>query len=301
MISKGSLLVFVSQVFAVIVHTLAKFLETTGDIDPQQILQVRMFVTLSLNSLCLRTWYSRELPLGSYNLRYLLVLRVVGGICGSFGFYCDATVLNLLAPLGAGFLICRRIDLVRLSSVMMCLLGVGLITKPDFIFDHLYHDSEYRHAVSGTGFAFSIMGVLGGMIAYSMISAIGERVHPLAVTNCFATGVLVLSSVCFAVIPGMEYRWDLSTLQWIILLLIGITGSLMEYFLTAGLTSERDGTAVYMISLQVVLALIADVSIWGTNPDALSLIGSVLVLSAVVATEKWKNTVENQENFELSC
>lgn len=60
-----------------------------------------------------------------------------------------------------------------------------------------------------------------------MISAIGERVHPLAVTNCFATGVLVLSSVCFAVIPGMEYRWDLSTLQWIILLLIGITGSLM--------------------------------------------------------------------------
>lgn len=91
MISKGSLLVFVSQVFAVIVHTLAKFLETTGDIDPQQILQVRMFVTLSLNSLCLRTWYSRELPLGSYNLRYLLVLRVVGGICGSFGFYCKST------------------------------------------------------------------------------------------------------------------------------------------------------------------------------------------------------------------
>ncbi|EUC43813.1 hypothetical protein COCMIDRAFT_27723 [Bipolaris oryzae ATCC 44560] len=282
MISKGSLLVFVSQVFAVIVHTLAKFLETTGDIDPQQILQVRMFVTLSLNSLCLRTWYSRELPLGSYNLRYLLVLRVVGGICGSFGFYCDATVLNLLAPLGAGFLICRRLDLLRLSSVLISLLGVGLITKPNFIFDHLYHDGEHRYAVSGTGFAFSIMGVLGGMIAYSIISAIGERAHPLAVTNCFATGVLVVSSVCFAVIPG-------------------ITGSLMEYFLTAGLTSERDGAAVYMISLQVVLALIADVCVWGTSPDSLSLIGSVLVLSAVVATERWKNTVEPRENFELSC
>ena len=55
-----------------------------------------------------------------------------------------------------------------------------------------------------------------------------------------------------------------------------------------------------MISLQVVLALIADMSIWGTNPDALSLIGSVLVLSAVVATEKWKNTVEHKENVELS-
>ena len=87
-IGKGSCLVLASQVFAVIVHSLAKFLETTGDVEPQQILQVRMFVTLSLNCVFLIAWLPRELPLRSHQLGYLSGIRVLGGICGAFGFYC---------------------------------------------------------------------------------------------------------------------------------------------------------------------------------------------------------------------
>ena len=93
-IGKGSWLVLASQVFAVIVHSLAKFLETTGDVEPQQILQVRMFVTLGLNCLSLIAWFPRELPLGSHQIGYLLVTRVLGGICGSFGFYCKSHALQ---------------------------------------------------------------------------------------------------------------------------------------------------------------------------------------------------------------
>lgn len=69
MLSKSSLLVLTSQIFTVIVHGLAKFLATTGEVDPQQILHIRMFVTLSLNSLFLTTRFPEELPLGTRRVR----------------------------------------------------------------------------------------------------------------------------------------------------------------------------------------------------------------------------------------
>ena len=88
MIGKGPVLVLASQVVAVIIHGLAKFLETTGSVEPQQILQVRMFITLSINCLLLTSRSPNELPLGTKNIRGLLALRTIGGICGSTGFYC---------------------------------------------------------------------------------------------------------------------------------------------------------------------------------------------------------------------
>ena len=95
MISKGPLLVLASQVAAVIVHGLAKFLETTASIDPQQVLQVRMFITLSINSFFLTSRFPDELPLGKKDVRGLLVLRTLGGICGAAGFYCERSINSL--------------------------------------------------------------------------------------------------------------------------------------------------------------------------------------------------------------
>src|SRR4051812_32212675 len=85
MISKSSLLVLASQIFAVIVHGLAKFLATTGKVDPQQILQIRMFVTLSFNGLFLTTRLPHVPLLGSNTIKHLLAFRAFGGLCGAFG------------------------------------------------------------------------------------------------------------------------------------------------------------------------------------------------------------------------
>jgi hypothetical protein len=88
MLGKSSLLVLASQIFAVVIHSLAKFLATTGKVDPQQILQIRMFVTLSFNSFFLNARFPEELPLGNSKAIHLLAFRALGGVCGSFGFYC---------------------------------------------------------------------------------------------------------------------------------------------------------------------------------------------------------------------
>lgn len=92
MLSTSSLFVLASQIFAVIIHGLAKFLATTGKVDPQQILQIRMFVTLSFNCVFLTTRFPEELPLGNSGVRHLLAFRALGGVCGSFGYYCKTHV-----------------------------------------------------------------------------------------------------------------------------------------------------------------------------------------------------------------
>ncbi|KAH6694874.1 hypothetical protein BKA61DRAFT_498815 [Leptodontidium sp. MPI-SDFR-AT-0119] len=295
MLKKGSLLVFASQFVAVAVHSLAKLLEANA-IDPQQILQVRMFITLGINSLLLKSRFPEELPLGKRgNVGRLLVLRTMGGICGAVGFYysleylplADATTLNLLAPLGASFVTAKSISLVQVGCVAICFVGVGLIAKPSFVLAmiHDYGVSDQETSQPQLGFAFAMIGALGGVCAYSAVAKIGSRSHPLVITNCFAAGILLVSSICFAVVPGVTFNFNLGLLPWCILGLIGLSGALMEYLLTAGLSAEEDGFAVYMIYFQVVLALVVDVLAWHTIPDVASCSGALLVVLALYVSQ----------------
>ncbi|KAF7917051.1 uncharacterized protein EAE97_012071 [Botrytis byssoidea] len=313
MISNGPLLVLASQFVAVMIHGLAKFLETTASVDPQQILQVRMFITLSINSLFLTIRYPKELPLGKKSVRGLLILRSLGGICGSAGFYyslqylplADATTLNLLAPLGASLVTTKRLTLIQIGSIAICFLGVVLITKPSFITDLLYYNNGYDpqktwNPQSRQGLACAMIGVLGGVCAYSSIFKIGTRSHPLVTTNCFATGILIVSSVCFAAAPGVNFNFNLGLLQWSIMGCIGLSGTFMEYLLTAGLSDEGHGYAVHMIYCQVVLALVADWLIWHTIPDVTSGMGAVLIIQAVYVIQRYRHREDDIVDIEMA-
>ncbi|CAA9966492.1 PHD multi-domain protein [Pyrenophora teres f. maculata] len=305
MLSKSSLLVLASQIFGVIIHSLAKSLSTTGKVDPQQILQIRMFITLSFNVLVLTYQYPEELPLGSSDIKHLLALRSLGGLCGSFGYYyslqylslADATVLNLLSPLIGGIVTSQKFSSVRLGAAVVCLFGVGLVAKPALILDILQFGTEKEGPVigsiakdksTGTGMIFAAIGVFGGVCTYFSLSKIGTRAHALAITNCYAISVLFVSTFCFLVVPGVNFNFHLSLLQLLILFIIGIFGALMENLFTMGMTLEKDSVAVYMAYLQAVLALIVDAVVWSNLPDLGSLIGSIIIVSALLVVEKHK-------------
>ncbi|PQE29311.1 integral membrane DUF6 protein [Rutstroemia sp. NJR-2017a BBW] len=264
MLNKGSLLVLASQFVAVAVHGLAKSLETHS-IDPQQILQVRMFITLSINSLLLKRRFPKELPLGRReNVGRLLALRAAGGICGAAGFYCkcsiyyvvppemdsleylplaDATILNLLAPLGASFCSAKKLSLIQVASVAICFFGVGLIAKPHFIIQLFNSDDATNQEPPQThlGFAFAMIGVLGGV--------------------------------------------------WCVLGLIGLSGALME----------EDGSAVQMIYFQVVLALLVDGLVWHVVPDVASCSGALLVILALSMSQTVPQREEDLADIEMAA
>lgn len=86
---KPSLLILASQVSAAFIHGIVKILETgERPVHPFQILQVRLFITGI--SCVLYLWRSgfQDFLLGPKDVRPLLVVRAVGGVCGAIGFYC---------------------------------------------------------------------------------------------------------------------------------------------------------------------------------------------------------------------
>lgn len=86
---KPSLLVLTSQVSAAFIHGIVKILETgERPVHPFQILQVRLLITGI--SCVLYLWYNglSDSLLGPKDVRPLLVVRAIGGVCGAIGFYC---------------------------------------------------------------------------------------------------------------------------------------------------------------------------------------------------------------------
>jgi drug/metabolite transporter (DMT)-like permease len=63
---------------------------------------------------------------------------------------------------------------------------------------------------------------------------------------------------------------------------------------------EKDSVAAYMTYLQSVLALIADAIVWGHLPDARSLIGSFLIVSALLVVEGHKVKERKQHDIEMA-
>jgi hypothetical protein len=86
-----SLLVLLSQVVAAVSNAAAKFIETGSEpVHPFMILHIRMLITGLGCTLYL--WHSgistSEVFFGSSDVRQLVLLRAIGGVCGATGFFC---------------------------------------------------------------------------------------------------------------------------------------------------------------------------------------------------------------------
>lgn len=168
---KPSFLVLASQVSAACIHGIVKILETEErPVHPFRILQVRLFITGT--SCMLYLWCSGfpDFLLGPKDVRPLLFVRAVGGVCGAIGFYCmmlarvpkvispetehqladhvlvsiiyltiaQAAALNFLAPMGS-MLMSRYLDYGNFSvtdrvGALMALASVVLVVQPDIFF-----------------------------------------------------------------------------------------------------------------------------------------------------------------------
>lgn len=267
-------------------------------------------------------WYTRvPAPFGTREVRWLLILRAVGGFFGVFGMYysllymplSEATVLTFLAPIVAcyasSFLMpnepfTRKQQLAGLIS----LLGVVLIARPFSGTDSespsasiemvpangtetsssetLVTVDTYHHLIA---IAFALLGVLGAACAYTVIRLIGKRTHALVSVTYFSTYTTIVSLVAMVAIPSVSFRLPANLTEWALLLGLGMAGFLMQYLLTAGLAyappagSTGHGTrATSMVYTQMLFALFYDKVVMDSTPSAVSWAGSGLILGSAL-------------------
>ncbi|GAP89830.1 putative transport protein [Rosellinia necatrix] len=317
----GLFLVFSAQTFGSVMNTAAKLL-TSSDSSNQfhalHIIFVRMLATTILGMLYM--WYKGipNFPLGPRNVFGLLVMRGTSGFIGLFGLYyslsyleiSDATAISFLVPTWTAILcyiwLREPYRVQEASAGLISLVGVLLIARPAFLFGGTGPVTTPDDGnVTTTAFIvdgiqggvpvappsssqrtiavlLSILGTFAAATSYSTIRVIGKRAHSLISVNYFATLATVGSALIIAIHPDLHFKLPKGTTQWVLLAVIGVAGFLLQFLLTEGLQREKGGRATNMTYFQMVLALIIERVIWGTTPAVLSLVGSVLIISAAI-------------------
>ena len=321
----GLFLIASAQMFFSMMNLCAKLLNM-GDppMHPLEIIFVRMLITWLGGLAYLQYNKVPDYFLGPKGVRLLLVVRGVVGFFGLFGIYyslqyldlSDATVLTFLAPILTGYF--GRIFLeepflrTELYAGFLSLLGVVLIARPQSLFgtgSSMVGVATGLQRLAAVGVA--LLGVIGAAGAYTSIRAIGSRAHPLISVSMFALYATLVSAIGLAVLqqPIVVPRTFAGWTEWIV---IGISGLVAEFLLTAGLQRERAGRGMSMVYLKMVSAftferyfLKAIISngnriIWGIIPDFWSISGSGLILGGAiwVAVTKSRIKHEHQDDWE---
>ena len=263
-----------------------------------------------------------DAPFGAKEVRILLLARGFGGFFGVFGLYfslvylplAEATVITFLAPMVAAWIcsICIGTAFTRTQQMafVVSLCGVILIAQPfTFLKDPMpqkpassSNSTESAMMVNGTStvgnnessahevtpgqhifaVAIGLVGACGAACAYTTISWIGKRAHPLISVNYFAVWCTIVSTAALIFGPGVSFRLPSGLQEWLLMAFLGICGFVMQFLLTAALAHTGDGKGLNMVYTQMLFALAFDKIVWDTSPGVISIVGSSVVLGSAI-------------------
>ncbi|KAN0064415.1 hypothetical protein ACQY0O_002613 [Thecaphora frezii] len=263
---------------------------------------------------------SEHILLGPPGTRLLLLARGMFGFLSTLALYIslqtlslsDATVITFLAPLATGLLANAVLDepftLREKVAGMLSLCGVVLIARPSFLFgtpageetsppyDGDLPEGEPGMGGGGESEVARLVGIavaLGGVFlmagAWVCLRHIGKRASTYHSIAYFALCSWVCSFAAMAVLGEPVVVPD-SAQSVAVLLSVGVFSLLAQVFQTLGLQRETAARAATMSYLQIIFALLWQLTLFGTPLEWLSVVGSVLILAngAWVALSKSK-------------
>lgn len=243
----------------------------------------RGVVTLVMSYAALR--YPRSQPrlsLWGVDKKRLLLRGFAGFVALNCYYYtlktlplAEATVIQYTSPifttvlaaavLGEGFTL-RDFGLVLLSF-----LGVILVVRPEGLFH------AHGVAVDTHSYAIALLGAVVSSIAYVTIRKLRATDDPAVIVFYFPLVAVPLS------IPALLRDLTMPTpFGWLLLLLLGIFTQIAQVFMTRSLHAETAGRAMNVSYLQVVLAHVWGIVLFGEHPTLLGLAGALLIFGPLM-------------------
>ena len=217
------------------------------------------------------------------NRRGLLVVRGIFGFIALICFYyavthlpiAEATVIQYTNPVFvavlAGLFLGERLSGREVGAMVLCLLGVALVARPQTLF-----------GAAAAGFdPLAIAAAVGGAVAtgfaYVLVRKLGATEHPLVTVFYFP---LVATPIALPlVLPYL--RWP-TPLEAVYLLCGATCTQLAQISLTRGLQLERAGKAMSMTYLQIVFATLWGVLFFSEVPEPLAVLGMVVIVGSTL-------------------
>jgi drug/metabolite transporter (DMT)-like permease len=260
------------------------FAKLAGERLPtMELVLARVIVTLIMS-----WWVIKRIGIYPWgNNKKLLLLRGFAGFMGlSCYFYAiahlplaDATVIQfcnpMLAALIAVFALKEQLRMVDVIAAVCSMAGVILVAQPTFLFAR---GAPLDQVAVGIG----LVGAIFSAIAYVVIRRLGSTEHHMVVVFYFplVTGPAALPILA---IEGLVLPQGF---EWLLLIGIGVAAQLGQIQITQGFKLETAGRASSVTYLQIVLAYTWGVLLFGEYPNAISILGALLVLIGVFSVTR---------------
>ncbi|KAB5585449.1 hypothetical protein GE09DRAFT_946078 [Coniochaeta sp. 2T2.1] len=320
--NRGVILVAVAQFFGALMNLSARLLELDGEgMNPLQILFARMSLTTLFSCIYAYITHVPDFPLGPKirEVRWLLVARGFSGFFGIFGMWysmmylplAEATVITFLAPCVAGY-ICHLLlhdPYTRKEQIasLLALVGVVFIARPASLFGFGGGGEGTAAPITGVGehhpqtaeeatpaqrlmaIGVALLGVMGAAGAFTTIRWIGNRAHALVSVNYFSVWSMIVCVVVLSLAPLLDvgqpelhFVLPASVKQWFLLIVLGVSGFVMQVMLTSGLAGEKSNRATAMVYTHMLFAAGFDRWVFGHEMGLLSLIGCGLIIGSAL-------------------
>ncbi|SJL06659.1 related to Probable transport protein YPL264C [Armillaria ostoyae] len=271
-----------------------------------QLIVVRMAITYVC---CLVTmlWAGVPEPFrGPEGTRTMLVFRGICGFVGLSGVYyslkylslSEATVLTFLTPftttISSAIFLGETVTAGYLVAGSFCIFGVVCIAQPDFLFGTSPPEGSVDPRLRLLSVFAGLVGVSGGTAAFTIIRALGSRVHALHLLASFSlqsviaagVGMIVLGTP--VVIPT-QWAWGAALFT-----IIGFSGFVAQALLTMGLQRETAARATTAVYTRIIFAVILEYTFFEFTPNSWSVTGIAIIVTAAiyVALSKHKDAKE---------
>jgi drug/metabolite transporter (DMT)-like permease len=260
------------------------FAKLAGERLPtMELVLARVIVTLIMS-----WWVIKRIGIHPWgNNKKLLLLRGFAGFMGlSCYFYAiahlplaDATVIQfcnpMLAALIAVFALKEHLRMIDVLATVCSMAGVILVAQPTFLFAR---GTPLDQVAVGIG----MVGAIFSAIAYVVIRRLGSTEHHMVVVFYFPL-VTGPASLPILAVEGLVLPQGF---EWLLLIGIGVAAQLGQIQITKGFKLETASRASSVTYLQIILAYTWGILLFGEYPNAISILGALLVVVGVFSVTR---------------
>lgn len=217
---------------------------------------------------------------------FAMIVRAVAGTLGILcNFYAvdhlilsDASILNKMSPFFAivfsMIILKEKLSAFQIGAVITAFLGAMLVVKPSF---------------SNANLLASCLGMLGGIgagLAYTAVRYLGTHGVNGSLIVAFFSGFS-----CAVTLPFLLFNYhSMSVLQFTYLLLAGLAAAGGQFSITAAYSyAPAKEISVYDYS-QIIFAAVLGFIFFGDQPDILSLVGYLIIITVAIANFKYSRS-----------
>jgi len=241
--------------------------------------------------------------LGEPNKRLLLAIRAITGTISVMTIYiayrmmpiADASTIHFSSPVFVAvfgyFILKERLSIVQIVTGIVTMIGVGIISKPEFIFGS---ESEvvHEHRLEGTilAIAASVTGALAAICLRKL------KTTPVAVIAIWHGVLILIAGIVFLIIIN-ELVWPTGWLTWLLLLGNGVCCVGDQFFFTIAFQYENAGPISVVRTFNIALVFFWEILFFSVVVEWTSIVGACLVFSCIIIISVYKWKTENPTNY----